>query len=90
MMVVPPYCRSRDGRVFRLLRTSHVAADSVRYSLRAVPVRLDDQPPRIVERSREIEADYVRDKIRHRQAVQSPEATFEELWQQMRLELDAE
>jgi hypothetical protein len=89
-VVVPPYCRSRDGRVFRLLRTSQLAADTVRYSLRAVPVRLDDQPPRIVERSREIEAGYLRDKIRNRQAIPSPESTFEELWQQMRLELDAE
>ena len=89
-MVVPAYCRSRDGRVFRLLRASQFAAGSVRYSLRAVPLRLDDQPPHIVERSREVEADYLRDKIRHRQAVLSPEATFEELWQQMRFELDAE
>jgi hypothetical protein len=89
-VVVPPYCHSRDGRVFRLLRASHVAADSVRYSLRAVPVRLDDQAPQIIERSREIEAEYVRDKIRNGQAVQSPEATFEELWQQMRLDLDVE
>lgn len=89
-VVVPAYCRSRDGRVFRLLRASHVAADTVRYSLRAVPLRLDDQPARIIERSREVEAGYVRDKIRNHQAVPSPEATFEELWQQMRLELDAE
>ena len=34
--------------------------------------------------------DLVRDKIRHRQIIPTPEATFEQLWQQLRLDIDAD
>ena len=41
-----------------------------------------------VERAREVDAELVRDKIANGQAIPSPEATFEDLWQQLRLDLD--
>ena len=88
-MSVPQYCRSRQGRVFRIHRLSErLDGERMRYTLRAVPVRLDQQT-QTVEASTELGADLVRDKIRHRQLIPSPEATFEQLWQQLRLDLDA-
>jgi hypothetical protein len=85
---VPPYCRSRAGRLFRLLRSSQlVAPDRVRFALRAQPLAQGDGEG--LERTRELDTGFVRDKIAHRQAIPTPEATFEELWQQLRQDLDA-
>jgi hypothetical protein len=88
-VVVPPYCLSRQGRVFRLLRNSElIAPDRMRFALRAVPIK----PSSIdagLEVTREVDAALVRDKIAHGQAIPTPEDTFEQLWQQLRLDLDA-
>jgi hypothetical protein len=86
-VVVPPYCRSRQGRVFRLLRTSElVAPDRMRYALRAVPVRPAGQDSGL-EVTRELDASAIRDKIARGQAIPTPEETYEQLWQQLRLDL---
>ena len=86
-MAVPQYCRTRDGRVFRIQRSSSTLdGNAVRYTLRAVPVRASAPG---FEASYELRADLVRDKIRHRQIIATPEATYEQLWQQLRLDLDA-
>jgi hypothetical protein len=88
-MVVPPYCRARDGRVFRIVRSSRmVAFDRQRFALRAQPIRCDDLDLGI-ELVREIDADYVRDKIAHGQAVPTPEVTFEDLWHELCQAIDA-
>jgi hypothetical protein len=87
-MAVPMYCRSRQGHVYRIQRSSHsLDSGHVRYTLRAVPIRVDT---RAFEASSEMATDLVRDKIRHRQIIPTPEATFEQLWQQLRLDIDAD
>jgi hypothetical protein len=86
-MAVPMYCRSRQGCVYRIQRSSYsMESGHVRYTLRAVPLRVNAQG---FEASSELATDLVRDKIRHRQIIPTPEATFEQLWQQLRLEIDA-
>ena len=88
-MVVPPYCLSRQGRVFRLLRNSElIAPDRMRFVLRAVPIKPDGIDAGL-EVTREMDAALVRDKIANGQAIPTPENTFEQLWQQLRQDLDA-
>ena len=85
---MPPYCRDRLGRVFRILRSSElVAPDRIRFSLRAQPVRLDGAGAGIVV-GRELEAGMLLDKALHGQAVPTPESVFEDLWQQLRLDIE--
>jgi hypothetical protein len=85
---VPPYCTSRQGKVFRVVRSSElVAPDTVRYVLRAEPIALHTVDA-AVEVTREYDTTLVRDKIALGQAIPTPEETFEELWQQLRLDLD--
>jgi hypothetical protein len=88
-VVVPAYCLSRQGRVFRLLRNSQfVTPDRVRYALRAVPIKPTAEDTG-VEVTRELDASVVRDKIARGHAIPTPEETFEQLWQQLRVDLDA-
>jgi hypothetical protein len=88
-MVVPAYCRTSSGRVFRLLRSSElVAPDRVRFVLRAQPIGAAEQSADI-ELSRELDAELIRDKIANHQAIPTPETTFEALWEQLRLDIDA-
>ena len=88
LLVVPPYCRSRSGKVFRVVRSSRVVApDTTRYARRATPITPDAQA-RGLEASRDLDATTLLDKIANRQAVPTPEATFEELWAQLRIDLD--
>ena len=42
-----------------------------------------------MEASREVDTAQMRDKILRQQAVPTPEETFEQLWQQLRLDLDS-
>ena len=84
-MVVPPYCRSRTGRVYRIERFSEHVDGGMRYVLRATAIGQDYG----VEASREIDTALMRDKMHHGQVVPTPEATYEQLWQQLRLDLDA-
>jgi len=85
-MVVPPYCTSRSGRVFRILRSSQlIAPDRVRLALRAQPLSGHDVG---LELTRELDTSFVRDKILHRQAIPTPESTLEQLWQQLRQDLE--
>ena len=88
-MVVPAYCTTANGRVFRLVRSSQrIAQDRVRYALRAEPLTNTDNRASL-ELAREIDAEFIRDKIVNRQAVPTPEITFEALWAQLRQDLDA-
>jgi hypothetical protein len=87
-VAVPAYCTSRQGKVFRVSRSSElVTPDRVRYALRAIPIFLRGQDA-VVEVAREYDTTLVRDKISLGQAIPTPEDTFEELWQQLRLDLD--
>jgi hypothetical protein len=87
-VVVPAYCTSRQGKVFRVTRLSElVASDRVRYALRAVPIALQGTDDG-VEVAREYDTTLVRDKISLGQAIPTPEDLFEQLWQQLRLDLD--
>jgi hypothetical protein len=87
-VVVPPYCTSRQGKVFRVSRSSElVAPNRVRYALRAVAISLKGQDAGI-EVSREYDTSLVRDKLALRQSIPTPEETFEQLWEQLRLDLD--
>jgi hypothetical protein len=88
-MVVPAYCRTTSGRVFRLLRSSQVVApDRVRFVLRAQPINAAGGEADL-ELSREVDAELIRDKIANNQAVPTPETTFEDLWYRLKLDLDA-
>jgi hypothetical protein len=88
-VVVPPYCRDRQGRVFRILRSSElIAPGRVRFALRAQSITLTESDPGI-ELSRELDTTTVLDKIANGQAVPTPEGTFEDLWQLLRQELDS-
>ena len=87
-MVVPPYCVSRAGKVFRLLRSSQfLAPDRMRYALRAVPIKSNGQDIGL-EATREFDAGSVLDKVVNHQAIQTPEETFEQLWRQLQQEVD--
>jgi hypothetical protein len=87
-VVVPPYCKSRQGRVFRVSRSSEfIAPDRFRYALRAVAIKLGERDPG-VEIAAEFDTSFVRDKLSMRQSIPTPEDTFEQLWQQLRLDLD--
>jgi hypothetical protein len=72
-----------------LLRSSQlVAPDRIRFTLRAQAVNADGELCDL-ERVREFDTELIRDKIAHHHAIQTPELTFEELWQQLRNDLDA-
>jgi hypothetical protein len=60
----------------------------MRFALRAQPIHAGGGRGD-VELAREVDAALIRDKIAYRQAIPTPEATFEELWQQLRIHLDA-
>jgi hypothetical protein len=87
-VVVPAYGRSRGGRVFRLIRTSEPIDASVRrYRLKAVPVSLgDSSAPREV--ATDVDATIQLDKLRLGQVVSTPESIFENLWEQLQIDLD--
>jgi hypothetical protein len=86
--MVPAYYRSRGGRVYRVLRVSQtIDARHARYVLRAVPVRAQDAL-QASEAAQVIDTESLRDRIRLRQVVPTPEQTYEQLWQQLRLDLD--
>jgi hypothetical protein len=72
-VAVPAYCTSRQGKVFRVFRSSELVAHG------------QDAP---VEVACEFDTTLVRDKIALGQAIPTPEETFEQLWQQLRLDLD--
>jgi hypothetical protein len=87
-VVVPPYAVSRDGKVFRLLRSSQfLAPNRMRYALRAVPIKSDGLDNGL-EASREFDASSVLDKVSNHQAIPTPEQTFEQLWHQLQQEVD--
>ena len=87
-MVVPPYWVSRDGKVFRLLRSSQfIIPDRMRFVLRAVPIKSNALDTG-VEATREFDAGGVLDKVANHQAIQTPEETFEQLWQQLQQEVE--
>jgi predicted O-linked N-acetylglucosamine transferase (SPINDLY family) len=88
-VVVPPYCTTRQGKVFRVERMSElVAPDRVRYVLRAVSVKVKADNVGL-EVAREMDTASLRDKLALRQTIATPEETYEQLWQQLRLDLDA-
>jgi hypothetical protein len=73
--------------MFRVLRASEVLApDRVRFVLRAVPVKQDGRAGKEVVR--EYDTSLVREKLALRQSIPTPEDTFEQLWQQLRIDLD--
>ena len=56
--------------------------------LRAQPIGAGG-PDHALELSQDLEAEVVRDKIAHGQAIPTPELTFEQLWLQLRRDIDA-
>jgi hypothetical protein len=85
-MVVPAYCRTASGRVFRLVRSSElIAPDRVRFVLRAQAINATDSR----ELACELDAELIFDKVANRQAVPTPEGTFERLWSQLKVDLEA-
>lgn len=97
-MQVPAYYHSRRGRVYRVQRV-HADLDrdgTSRYVLRAYPVRALPTSasgaaiqPAAAEVSQDVSPTVWREKLRRRQTIATPEETFEQLWQRLRLELDA-
>lgn len=93
-MRIPPYYPARRGGVYRITR-QHVAVDDERsrYVLRAFSVGADRQngrgPSPAAEVAEEVDARDVLERLARRQALPTPEDTFDRLWQQLRLELDA-
>jgi hypothetical protein len=89
-VAVPPYCLSRAGKVFRVQRFSElIAPDRVRYVLRAMPIKHARQDAGL-EVSRELDAAVVREMLALHQRIPTSEETFEQLWQQLRLDLDVQ
>lgn len=90
-MVVPAYCRTAGGHVFRVQRSSEmVAPDRVRFSLRARalnPRQADEEEDLVL--TCEIDTALLRDKLANHHVIPTPEATFEVLWQQLQVALDA-
>ena len=86
--MVPAYYRTPCGRVYRVHRVSQtIDAQRARYVLRAVPVRAPDAT-HATEAVQDVDTESLRDRIRLRQVVPTPEQTYEQLWQQLRLDLD--
>jgi hypothetical protein len=84
-MVVPAYWRTDSGRVFRLLRFSElIAPDRIRFVLTARAINESES----YEVASELDAELIRDKIAHRQAIPTPETTFEDLWSRLQVDLD--
>jgi hypothetical protein len=52
--------------------------------LRATPIAGDSS----VEVATEISTALLRDKMRHHQVILTPETTYEQLWQQLKLKLE--
>jgi len=65
-----------------------VGPDRMRFSLRAQDVNPGSSSP-VLERTREVDTALLRDKIARHHVIPTPEATFEDLWQQLRVDLDA-
>ena len=87
--MVPPYCVSRAGRVYRIHRLSEaLSPDRMRFTLRATPIRADRAHDG-KQASFEIDTTQVREKIAARQVVPTAEETYERLWQQLRPDVDA-
>jgi hypothetical protein len=85
---VPAYWRSRQGRVFRVLRSSElIAPDRIRFTLRAQAVGAA-QGPAGREVTCEMDVEYLLDKLAYGQAVPTPEGTFETLWLGLQKDLD--
>ena len=59
----------------------------MRFALRALPILIGSDDAGL-EVAREYITAEVRDKIVNHQAIPTPEDTFEQLWQQLRAELD--
>ena len=75
--------------MYRVQRSSAlIGPNRVRYALRAVPVKQDGNPGQEV--FCEFDTALVRDKLAYRQAIPTPEETFESLWQQLRVDVDAQ
>jgi hypothetical protein len=71
--------------VFRIQRFSQqLGQDRMRYTLRASPISTGESR----EATREVDTAQLREKLKNRQVVPTPEDTFEQLWQQLRLDLD--
>ena len=65
-----------------------VAPDRVRFVLRAQPIGAG-VPEGELELTQDLDAEVVRDKIAHGQAIPTPELTFEQLWLELRRDIDA-
>jgi hypothetical protein len=63
-----------------------VGPETMRYVLRATAVGRSEGG---LEASRDVDTALMRDKVRNGQVVPTPEEMFEQLWQQLRLDLDA-
>jgi hypothetical protein len=64
-----------------------IGPDRVRFTLRAVAIKLRGRDSG-VEVTREYDTSFVRDKLSLGQSIPTAEDTFEQLWQQLRLDLD--
>ncbi len=91
VLTVPLYYRSRAGRVFRLQRRHEPAGnEGGRYGLCAFDVRRTppaEQP--VAQAWNESSADELREKLRLGHMIRTPEQSFEQLWQRMRMELES-
>jgi hypothetical protein len=62
----------------------------MRYVLRAFPIRTQNGTSEASKEAvKEVDTQGLREKIANRQVVPTPEELFEQLWQQLRLDLDA-
>ncbi len=87
--MVPAYYRSRRGRMFRVQRLAErLGEDGERYVLRGTAVRIGAEAQR-AEVARDVRADGIRERIGRGMVVPTPEETYEQLWQQLRVDLEA-
>lgn len=89
-MDVPAYYRTRRGRMFRIQRATEQADGGSRFVLRAFAVQADANGATrpAAEVGQDVSLQDLRERIRRR-VVGTPEHTFEQLWQQLRADLEA-
>lgn len=90
--MVPTYYRSRHGRVFRLQRIRERAnGGQERLILRAIPIVVSpgNGSTRPLQVDVALDESELRGRLRNGLAVLTPEQVLEQLWQQLRLDLEA-
>ena len=87
-MVLPPYCGRWTAEFPAAAVLGDGRPDRVRYTLRAQAINPASGCPDL-ELAREVDTAMLRDKIANHHIIPMAKVTVEDLWQQLRADLDA-